>query len=137
MATGDSFPGSTGVDYGTNTSETGGSSRMQAVKDKAADLKSKAADLGRNAASSIDRNMSTAADALERSAQKLRSRSETGWTSTAAVKMESTARYLRTHHTDAVIGDLDRVVRRNPSAAMAACFGIGFLIGMALRRDDD
>ena len=102
------------------------------------DMKTKAANLGRTAAVKIDRNLDSTAGFLERSALRLRSRSgqPDSWTHSAAGRLESTASYLRRRHTDDMISDLDRTVRKNPSASMAACFGMGFLIGMMIRRRD-
>jgi ElaB/YqjD/DUF883 family membrane-anchored ribosome-binding protein len=102
------------------------------------DMKTKAASFGRSAAVKIDRNLDSTAGFLERSALRLRSRSSEpdSWTQSAAGRLESTASYLRRRHTDDMIHDLDRTVRKNPSASMAACFGVGFLIGMLIRRSD-
>lgn len=102
------------------------------------DVKTKAANLGRTAAGKIDQNIDSTAGFLERSALRLRSRASApdSWTQSAAGRLESTASYLRRRHTDDMMSDLDRTVRKNPGASVAACFGLGFLIGMAIRRHD-
>lgn len=135
----DPFTGTTTLDAPDQKST---SARIQDVKAKAADtvqdVKTKAADIGRTAATKIDQNLDTAAGFLERSALRLRSRSgqQGDWSTSTAGRLESTASYLRSHHTTDVVSDLDRTVRSNPSASVAACFGLGFLIGMAIRRND-
>ena len=130
MATTPNYPHSTS---GTSTLEAPG---QETTKSRLQNVKHKAADLSRNTATKIDQNIDSAAGFLERSALRMRSRGSQpdSWTHNAAGRLESTASYLRTHHTNEIVSDFDRTVRKNPSASLAACFGMGFLIGMMLRR---
>jgi len=103
-------------------------------------VKDKAADLGRSAAHNIDRNLDKTASALHNAASSLRGRVGAGgkmsdMAHTAADKMEATANYFDHHHTREMMTDLEHVVRRNPGASLAAAVGLGFLIGMSMKRD--
>ena len=48
--------------------------------------------------------------------------------------LEAGGRYLREHGLSEIADDLGRVVRRHPLPALLAVFGVGFLLGSALRR---
>lgn len=117
-----------------------------AIKDKVNDLtshaKNTAADWGRTAASAVDRNMKTAAGALQNTATAIRDRvpasGKVNELATAtADKIETTARYLRDHDTQDMVAGVESLVRRNPGASLASALAVGFLIGTALRRDRD
>ena len=128
----------TGTDLNTGT--------QQGIKDKVSDMasqaKSTAADWGRSAAGAVDRNLHTAAGALENTASALRDRAPASgkaneFATATASKIESTARYLREHDTGDMVAGVESVVRRNPGASLCAALAVGFLIGTALRRDRD
>jgi ElaB/YqjD/DUF883 family membrane-anchored ribosome-binding protein len=120
-----------GMNTETTHHETGG---VQRVKDTATQF-------GHKAAETIDRNIDNAAGALERSANALRSRVTeqdsrlNDFASTAAEKLDATARYFRQNHTQEMMTGVERGVRRNPAVSLAAAAAGGFLIGMTMRRD--
>jgi len=115
-----------------------------AIKDKVTDMasqaKNTAADWGRSAATAVDRNLQSAAGALENTASALRERvPATGKVNELATatadKIENTARYLRDHDTSDMVAGVESLVRRNPGASLAAALAVGFLIGTAMRKD--
>lgn len=123
-----------------------GSGNKGAIKDKVTDMashaKSTAADWGRSAATAVDRNLQSAAGALENTASALRDRvPATGKVNELATatadKIENTARYLREHDTRDMVAGVETLVRRNPGASLAAALAVGFLIGTAMRKDKD
>jgi ElaB/YqjD/DUF883 family membrane-anchored ribosome-binding protein len=122
------YPGSTG------TRSTEGV--RERVSDFTHQAKEKANEFGRKSAETIDRNMDAAAGKLASTADSLRMRAGTGGdrmsqlASTAADKLDATARYMRDHH------GMETLVRRNPGASMCAALGVGFLIGIAMKRDN-
>lgn len=126
----------TGTDTGTGT--------PQAIKEKVSDIaaqaKNAAADWGRSAASTVDRNLQSAAGALENTAHKLRehvpaSGKVNELATATATRIENTARYLREHDTNDMVAGVESMVRRNPGASLCAALAVGFLIGVALKRD--
>ena len=101
-----------------------------------------AADWGRSAASAMDRNLQSAAGALENTASKLRERVPASGkvndiATKTADKFETTARYLREHDTRDMVSGMESMVRRNPGASLCAALAVGFLIGTAIKRDHD
>jgi ElaB/YqjD/DUF883 family membrane-anchored ribosome-binding protein len=104
-------------------------------------VKHTAAQFGRSAAETIDRNLDSAAGALERSASALRSKTTSSGgrvgelAQTAAGKMDATARYFRENHTKDMVSGAERCIRDNPGVSLAAAAAVGFLIGMTMRRD--
>lgn len=130
----------------TGTTLDTGSSTDQGVKGKVSDIashaKNTAADWGRNAASAVDRNLQSAAGALQNTASALRDRApvtgKVGEIATAtADKIETTARYLREHDSREIVSGMESLIRRNPGASLSAALAVGFLIGTAMRRDRD
>jgi len=128
----------TGMDTDTGT--------QQGIKNKvsgmASQAKNTAAEWGRSAATTVDKNLQSAAGALETTATKLRERvPATGKVNEIATatanKIEHTARYLREHDTSDMVAGVESVVRRNPGASLCAALAVGFLIGTALKRDRD
>jgi len=131
-------PSGSGTNLG-NSSTTG-------IKDKVTDMasqaKNTAADWGRSAATAVDKNLQSAAGALETTASALRDRvPATGKVNEIATatadKIESTARYLRDHDTSDMVAGAETLVRRNPGASLCAALAVGFLIGTAMRKDRD
>jgi ElaB/YqjD/DUF883 family membrane-anchored ribosome-binding protein len=119
---------------------------QQGIKNKvsgmASQAKNTAAEWGRSAATTVDKNLQSAAGALETTATKLRERvPATGKVNEIATatanKIEHTARYLREHDTSDMVAGVESVVRRNPGASLCAALAVGFLIGTALKRDRD
>jgi ElaB/YqjD/DUF883 family membrane-anchored ribosome-binding protein len=133
-------PTGSGMTTETNTGTEHG------IKDKvtgmASQAKNTAADWGRSAASVVDRNLHSAAGALENTAHALRERvPATGkvneFATATASKIENTARYLREHDTGDMVAGVESMVRRNPGASLCAALAVGFLIGTALKRERD
>jgi ElaB/YqjD/DUF883 family membrane-anchored ribosome-binding protein len=136
MANQDTQLPSTGMDTGT----------QQGIKNKVADMasqaKNTAADWGRSAAGAVDKNLHSAAGALESTASALREKAPASGkvneiATATANKIDSTARYLREHDTSDMVAGVESMVRRNPGASLCAALAVGFLIGTALRRDRD
>jgi ElaB/YqjD/DUF883 family membrane-anchored ribosome-binding protein len=104
-------------------------------------VRDKASEFGRTAKESIDRNMHSAAGAFESAASAIRRRmpqSEgrmSGMASTTANKLDSTARYMRDHNSGDLYRDFENWARRSPGAAIGTAAGLGFLLGLTLKRD--
>lgn len=118
----------------------------QGVKGKVSEMathaRTTAAEWGRGAASVVDRNLQSAAGALESTASALRDRvpasgkvNEIG--AATANKIENTARYLREHDSSDMVAGVESIVRRNPGASLCAALAVGFLIGTAMKRERD
>jgi len=126
-------------DYSQSGSTTGG--LKSKVSEATSHVKSTAADFGRSAAQNIDRNLRSAAGALETTAQKLRRPGSEGTVAslanTTADKLESTAQYFRSHGTTDMISGAETWARRNPGAALASAAAVGFLLGLSLSKDRD
>jgi len=126
--------------------EFGNSPSSSGVKDKLADatshVKNTASDFGRSAVANIDRNLKSAAGALENTASAIRSKLPadsssrvSGVAQTAVDKLDATAQYLRTHDSHDLMSGLETWARRNPGAALGGALAVGFFIGMSLGRD--
>jgi ElaB/YqjD/DUF883 family membrane-anchored ribosome-binding protein len=111
------------------------------ISDMTSQARGKASELGRNAKHTIDRNLDTAAEKLQSTADSLRMRAGTGadqlsnLASTTADKLDATARYFRDHHTEDLVSGVESMARRNPGASLCTALAVGFLLGMALKRD--
>jgi ElaB/YqjD/DUF883 family membrane-anchored ribosome-binding protein len=126
----------------TNGSATGTSTGIKDRVTQATDrVRHTAADFGRSAATNIDKNIDSAAGALQGAAEQLRTRAGMGEgkvnriAHTTAEKLETTARYFREHHTREMMDGLESTVRRNPGMSLGIALGVGFLIGMTMKRD--
>ena len=133
---------STSSTGGTTVGGKGKGAIKEKVTDMASQAKNTAADWGRNAATAVDRNLQSAAGALENTASALRERvPATGKVNEIATatadKIETTARYLRDHDTSDMVAGAETLVRRNPGASLAAALAVGFLIGTAMRKDKE
>jgi ElaB/YqjD/DUF883 family membrane-anchored ribosome-binding protein len=130
-----SQPGSTGARTTENVRER--------VSDLTHQAKEKANEFGRRSADVIDRNLDAAAGKLSSTADSLRMRAGQGsdkvshMATTAADKLDATARYFRDHHTRDMVTGVESLVRRNPGASMCAALAIGFLLGTAMKRDSN
>jgi len=129
--------GLTGTQPGTRSTE----GVRERVSEFTHQAKERANDFGRRSADTIDRNMDSAAGKLANTADSLRMRAGAGGdkmsqlASTAADKLDATARYMREHHTREMVSGVESLVRRNPGASMCAALAVGFLIGAAMKRD--
>ena len=123
------------------------SETAQNVKDKVASAasaaKDKVSDAGRQATEQIDAKRGPAADTLQSAASTLHEKADSlpgGETvksvaHSAADKLESTAGYIREHDVQAMLSDVEDMVRRNPGPSLLIAAAIGFLIGRAFRED--
>jgi ElaB/YqjD/DUF883 family membrane-anchored ribosome-binding protein len=136
-------PNGNTMDIGAGSSQQGSTEGVKGkVSEIASQAKNTAAEWGRTAATTVDRNMKSAAGALESTAHALRDRAPaTGKVNEIATAtadtIENTARYLRDHDTSDMVAGLESMVRRNPGAALASALAVGFLIGTSMRRDRD
>ncbi len=128
------------------TGSGSGTGSDQGIKNKVTDMasqaKNTATEWGRSAASAVDRNLQSAAGALENTASALRDRVPASGkvkdvATKTADKIDSTARYLREHDTSDMVAGMESMVRRNPGASLCAALAVGFLIGTAMKRDRD
>jgi ElaB/YqjD/DUF883 family membrane-anchored ribosome-binding protein len=127
---------------GTDVGGTNKTAIKEKVSDMASHAKTTAAEWGRSASTAVDRNMKSAAGALENTASALRERvPATGKVNELATatadKIENTARYLREHDTRDMVAGVETLVRRNPGASLCAALAVGFLIGTAMRKDKE
>jgi ElaB/YqjD/DUF883 family membrane-anchored ribosome-binding protein len=113
------------------------------VTDAAATAKQKVSDVGRQAGEQIDAKRGPAADSLHSAASAIHEKADSlpgGETvksvaHSAAEKLDSTAGYIREHDVQAMLSDVENMVRRNPGPSLLIAAAIGFLIGRAFRED--
>jgi hypothetical protein len=99
---------------------------------KAQEMASQAADRAGDTITSVGQGMSTLAGSLRQNAPR------EGMMGTAAGavadRLEAGGQYLQEHGLSDMTDDLARLIRQHPLPSMAIVFGIGFLLGGALRR---
>ena len=128
----------TAANVGQKAQDTA-SNLAQKARDTAGDLGHRAADLASSAAEragdalgSVGQGMSTLAGTIRQNVPR------EGMLGSAAGSvaegLEAGGRYLREHDLGDIGDDLGRLVRQHPLPAMLTVFGIGFLLGSALRR---
>ena len=110
------------------------------VSDATGHLRNTAGDFGRSAADNINRNLKSAATALDSTASALRRAPNTGGklgtiAHSTAGKLEAGAQYMRTHDTQDLVRGIETYTRSKPAVALGCAAAIGFLIGMSLQRD--
>ena len=125
---------------GTQTDSGMKDSLKGKVSEATSHLRDTAGDFGRSAADNIDRNMKSAANALDSTASALRRAPNTGgklgsMAHSTAGKLEAGAQYMRTHDTKDVLRGVETYTRRQPAVALGVAAAVGFLIGMSLQRD--
>jgi len=120
------------AESGTNVTTRAGSMIDSATE--------KAGGLVDQAKPAVDAGMEKAASGLQTAAETLRGRGESmgeGQLSSVATmtadKLESGAEMLRGTDTDALVIELENMVRRKPVESLAVAAGIGFLLSKALR----
>lgn len=132
-------PASTTTDFSQTGSTTGG--LKDKVSDATSQIKNTAADFGKSAVDNIDRNLKSAAGALESTASKLRRPEAEGkvasLANTTADKLESTARYFRENNTQDMLHGVESWARRNPAAAVGSALALGFVLGLSMTKDRD
>lgn len=112
--------------------------------DVASQRKHEVTDPGRTAVDTSDGNRDSAANGLDSAASALHENAEglpggekvTGFAHSAANKLSSTADYVRGHDVKAMLADVEKVVKNNPSASLLAAAVVGFLMGRAFRSND-
>jgi ElaB/YqjD/DUF883 family membrane-anchored ribosome-binding protein len=141
------YTGNTGNMPGSGwESGNSGTVNTEGVRERVSDMtqqaREKANQFGRKSADAIDRNLDAAAGKLASTADSLRTRAGTGgdrvshMATTAADKLDATARYFRDHHTRDMVSGAESLVRRNPGASICAALAIGFLLGAAMKKDN-
>jgi hypothetical protein len=102
------------------------------VAEKTRGIASAAGERADEALSSVGQGMSSLAGTIRQRAPR------EGMLGTAAgtvaENLEAGGRYLREHDLGDIGGDLTSLVRQHPLPAVLCVFGIGFLLGTALRR---
>jgi len=114
------------------------------VSDMASQVKEKVSDLGQTAAQKIDQNRDKAASGMENAASTLHTNADrlpggekvTGMVHDAADRLNSTAEYVREHNMNAMVSDVERLVKNNPGPALITAAFVGFLVGRAFTNND-
>jgi ElaB/YqjD/DUF883 family membrane-anchored ribosome-binding protein len=102
------------------------------AKDRARDLASRAGDRAEDALTSAGQGMSRAAGALR---QNVPQEGMLGSAAGAvADRLEAGGQYLQENSLSDMADDVAGMVRQHPLPALAIVFGVGFLLGSALRR---
>jgi hypothetical protein len=127
----------------SETEETGIREQAQEYADHAKNTASKIADQAKNKTGEMANQVNVwakdqAASGLERAAHMAHQRaSGSGMPAEAGTKvanvMEDTAKYVRTHDTNDVWGDVEFYVRSHPIQALAAAVVGGFVLGKLFR----
>ena len=133
--------------YGQPEGGPGTAARMK-LSEKAAEVKEKAADLGRKTVDNIDESRKSTAGALDQAAAKLHSGGDqlSGVAHTAADqisgvahgtadKLQAAADYIRETNLKGMGEDLKDIVKRYPGPALAAAAVLGFIVARGFRRD--
>lgn len=137
---------------GDQQQSSGGGMDTDQMKDKAADVKDKAADaagtakdkaseMTHKATDKVDERRGQTAETMDTAAAQLRERGEslpggertTEMASMAADKVEATSTYIRDHDVDDMMTDLETFVRSHPTQSLVAAGVAGFLVGRMLR----
>jgi ElaB/YqjD/DUF883 family membrane-anchored ribosome-binding protein len=127
-----------------NTQSQSGDGMTDSLKSKVSDatshLRHTAGDFGRSAAENINKNLKSAASALDSTASALRRAPNTGGklgtiAHSTAGRLEAGAQYMRTHDTQDLVRGIESYTRSQPAVALGCAAAVGFLIGMSLQRD--
>jgi ElaB/YqjD/DUF883 family membrane-anchored ribosome-binding protein len=123
----------------TGTGGTGTAARMkEQISETAADVKERVSEFGRKAADKIDSSRESAAGALDKTATSMHSGGDklSGVAHSAADKIQATADYVRRTDLKGMAEDVQDIVKRYPTQALAAAAVLGFLVARGLRRSD-
>jgi ElaB/YqjD/DUF883 family membrane-anchored ribosome-binding protein len=92
--------------------------------------------LGRTAGKKLDEARRNTADALTGSASSVRDAGEAidELAEKAAAKLDSTAKYVRSHDAEGILTDVRHVIRRHPASVVTGAAAVGFLFGLAIRK---
>jgi ElaB/YqjD/DUF883 family membrane-anchored ribosome-binding protein len=102
------------------------------VSQKAKDMASQAGDRADDAIASVGQSMSSLAGSLRQNAPREGMMGTAA--GTVADRLEAGGQYLQEHGLGEMSDDLASLIRQHPLPSMAIVFGIGFLLGGALRR---
>lgn len=122
--------GSIGSGSGAGSTAAGGSGIAQSATEAVDTVKEHLADAGSRASTIASQGIEGAATGLSKAAELLRGRGEAAGgvpTDVVADKLDSASRYLHSGGGQ-LIGDLEAMVRRNPTQALLVAAGIGFLL---------
>lgn len=114
------------------------------VSDTAGKVKEKTDEMGKLVQDKINERRTPTADTLQSAASRLHESAENlpggekvaELAHGAADKMEATAGYIRDHDLQAMMGDVENVVRRYPGRSLLIAAAFGFLLGRALKSSD-
>lgn len=123
--------------------EQGGALRDK-VSDTVSEVKENVAGMGRTAAQKIDENRDAAASGLEKAASAIEDKAGAlpggekvnDLANVTADKLRSTADYVRQNNWNAMMADVQEVVKNNPGPSLLAAVAVGFLVGRAFTRND-
>jgi ElaB/YqjD/DUF883 family membrane-anchored ribosome-binding protein len=107
-------------------------------------LTSDAGEPGHSAAQKIDENREAAAGKLYQAASALHQKADTlpggekvaSMAHATADKLHATAEYVKAKNVNAMMTDMERVVKNNPGPALLSAAVIGFLVGRAFSSND-
>jgi ElaB/YqjD/DUF883 family membrane-anchored ribosome-binding protein len=99
---------------------------------KARDMASEAGDRADDAIASVGQSMSSLAGSLRQNAPREGMMGSAA--GAVADRLEAGGQYLQEHGLGEMSDDLASLIRQHPLPSMAIVFGIGFLLGGALRR---
>jgi len=114
------------------------------VSDTVGKTQEKAEEVGRAVRYKIDANRGRVADKLQGVASTLHEKTKNlpsgekaaSIAHSAADKVEATAKYVREHDVQDIMGDVETFVRRHPGQSLLAAAAVGFLVGRALKSED-
>jgi len=124
---------------GSTGSVAGTAARLkEQITDTASDVKDRVADFGRKTADKIDASREPAANTLNRTATALHANSDRVASAAHATadKLQATADYVRDHDFKQMAGDVQDLVKRYPTQALAAAAVLGFLVARVMRSSD-
>jgi hypothetical protein len=124
----------TATSAGQTFQEAKGAAREAAANfgQQAKDVASRAGDKAEDTMHSVGQGMSSLAGSIRQHAPH--SGPLASAAGTVAEQLDAGGRYLREHELSAIGDDMANVIRRHPLPALLSVFGIGFLLGSALRR---
>jgi len=99
--------------------------------------KEKVADYGRRAVDVIDKQREPAASALDKTAAAVHQTADKVGSAAHSTgdKIQATADYVRQNDMNAMMGDVQEIVKRYPGQSLAAAAVVGFLVARVLHND--
>jgi ElaB/YqjD/DUF883 family membrane-anchored ribosome-binding protein len=132
------MPSNTAGHFNDLTSSVG-----EKLADAASQAKEKVTDLGRTAADKINQNRDAAASSLDSVASSIHQKAESlpggekvsSLAHSTADSLKSTASYVRKKDLNAMMSDVEHLVKNNPGTSLLAAAVVGFLVGRAFSND--